>query len=255
MDPDGQWLMADRAEVVQLPAFFGTEADVAFAMAVKVVFPFLRKEFHRADQAAVVFFLQGPPQAGKLKVGVEQISLASQLRRRVTVRIGDQPVPVKAGEQPVHGRIGRKPGFQGKDMPAQISKAFLNGIESRLGPEQGKPRCPDMGRHQEAVIGVFQQDFEQIAGVKTENGAAVRFDVADGGKFCIDPGGIFEGWDIEKIMDLADLAVPFVNTADLGRQHKTELDGFRAYVRKCLGGRGFKRKKPGSAGTRFSCRC
>ena len=107
-------------------------------------------------------------------------------------------------------------------MLTKIAKAFFDRIKTRLGSKQGKPRRPDMSRHQEPFRCLFQQDFQQIPGIEPEDGTAVGGNVADGGQGRIHLLSRSKIRDIQQIMHLADLAAALIDRADLGTEHKTD---------------------------------
>ena len=74
----------------------------------------------------------------------------------MAIGIGDEGKIVKSGDTPVHVRIGGKSGFQGKDLPGQITKTLFNGVKAGFGAKQRKPRRPDMGRDEKAIGRLFQ---------------------------------------------------------------------------------------------------
>src|SRR6185369_10032827 len=129
---------------------------------------------------------------------------------------------VKTRDQPVHLRVGGKPGLQGEDVWGQVAVTIVNGVEARAGTKQGKPGCPDMGRHQESLRCLLQEDLQQVAAVEAEDRPAVRPYIADGGELRVDPFGRGKIRDVEKIMDLPDPAVTLVDAAYLGGQEEAD---------------------------------
>ena len=101
----------------ELAAALGTEAlggdrlrrlpaDAALAVAVEVVFAFLRIELDRPRETAGVALPQGGQHGWVRQLGVETGGLATQLAGRVGVGAGDEGVAVECREPAVHRRIG-----------------------------------------------------------------------------------------------------------------------------------------------------
>ena len=131
----------------------------------------------QASESGRIAGPQGLEDRGVGKLGVEQGGLARQLWRRMRVRVGNQGVAIEVGDAPVHGRVGGKPGFEREDGRRQVAKAFLHRVEAGLGAEHRKPRRPDVGRNEQglwiALRADGQDDFEQVARVQAQDGAAV----------------------------------------------------------------------------------
>ncbi len=133
----------------------------------------------------------------------------------MAVGVGDQGKAVEGRDRPVHRRIRGETGLQGKDVLAEVVETLLDGVEAGTGTEQREPRRPDVGGDEKAFRGCGEDDFKEIAGVETKDGAAVRFDIADGGETGIDPLGGRKVGDIKEIMDLAGGACALVDGAHL----------------------------------------
>ena len=84
-DPDRQLLPADGAAPLILLRFLRLQAEVAFSVAVVVVFSLLREKFHRSLQALSP--LKGPVQPLIGQIPRDQVGLPSQLRRRMGVGV------------------------------------------------------------------------------------------------------------------------------------------------------------------------
>ena len=233
--PHGQGLAADRADCPDLSGFDGLKADQAVPVAVGMVFPFFRVEFYRGGKGVGQGIFQGLAQSGKIEAGVEDIGLPAQFPGRMAIGVGDQGEAVQGRDKPVHVRVRGEPGFESKDVGAEISVAFLDGVKAGAGAEQGEPRGPDVGRNQESFRRFFQQDFEQVTGVETQDGAAVGLDVADPGQDAVDPFRRGEIRHIEQVVNLAHRAVSFVNGADLGGEQEAAGQGSRGYLRQGRG--------------------
>src|SRR5258708_20869639 len=52
---------------------------------------------------------------------------------------------------PVHRWVGRQAGFDSEDVVGEIAIAFIDGIETRLRAEGGKPWRPDMRRDEKGM--------------------------------------------------------------------------------------------------------
>ena len=205
------------------------QADAALAMAVAVVLALFRVELHRGREPLVAGRVlrgaDGLAQAEKIEAGGKEVGLAAELGGRVTVGVGDEGEAVQGRDEPVHLRVRGEAGLQGEDLVAQIAETLLDGVEPGLGAEQGKPRGPDVGRNEEPLRRLVEQNFEQVAGIQPEDGPAVRGDVAERGELGVDPARTVEVGQVEQVVDLAHPAAALVDGADLGREDKTDVRG------------------------------
>src|SRR3989339_904908 len=92
-----------------------------------------------------------------------------------------------------------------------------------------------MGRHQKTVSCLFEEDLQQVAGIQTQDGPAVRFDVADRGQFGVETFNRLKIRGKEQIVDLADLAVALVDVADLGGKYEADWNRRRRNSRQGRG--------------------
>jgi hypothetical protein len=67
------------------------------------------------------------------------------------IGIGGEAIAVEERDPPVHCRVGGQAGFDGEDVVGEIAIAFIDGIETRLRAEGGKPRRPDMRRDEKGM--------------------------------------------------------------------------------------------------------
>ena len=89
------------------------------------------------------------------------------------IGVGGEAIAVEGRDPPVHRRVGRQAGFDGEDVVGEIAIAFIDGIETRLRAEGGKPRRPDMRRDEKGMRPGFQRDLQQVAGVETQDGPPI----------------------------------------------------------------------------------
>ncbi len=133
-------------------------------------------------------------------------------------------------------------------MGGKVAEAFLDGVKTGFGAEQGKPWGPDVGRHEKAVRHFFKLDLQQVAGIETEDGAAVGLDVADGGEPAVDPLRAREIRGKEDVVDLAHPIMPLVDGADFRGEEKADRDRLGGDAGQGRGG--FLVTKPEQAGFR-----
>ena len=226
---DGQRPAAVRAEAAVFAGPGRLQADAALAMAVAVVLALFRVELHRGREPLVAGRVlrgaDGLAQAEKIEAGGKEVGLAAELGGRVTVGVGDEGEAVQGRDEPVHLRVRGEAGLQGEDLVAQIAETLLDGVEPGLGAEQGKPRGPDVGRNEEPLRRLVEQNFEQVAGIQPEDGPAVRGDVAERGELGVETAHRIEIRQVEQVVDLAHPAAALVDGADLGREDKTDVRG------------------------------
>ena len=184
-----------------------------------MILAFFGKELDGAQESAT-WVLKAVAHGIEIKVSVKDIGLPAQFSGRVAIGVGDQREPVQGRYQPVHVRVGGQTGLQGKDMGGEIVKTILNAVKARLGTEHGEPRGPDMGRHQETLRRLFQEDLQQVAGIKPQDRPAVGMDIADTGQLGVDPGRSLKIGHEQQVMHLAHLAVPLVDGTDLSGEHE-----------------------------------
>jgi len=149
--PHGELAAAVGAATVQLAGPLRLEAQPALAVAVKVVFALLGVELDGAEKSATA--TQGSEHGAVGRLDVQQVGLAAELGRRVGVGAGDQGESIQTAHAPVHWRVRRQPGLGGEDVTSEVTEALLDRVESRLGAEHRKPRCPDMCRYKKYIFG------------------------------------------------------------------------------------------------------
>ena len=105
-------------------------------------------------------------------------------------------------------------------MRGQIAVAGVNGVKARLGAQGGKPRRPDMGRHQIGTRARLQGDFQEMAGIQPQDRSAIGFQVTDFGQAVNQPVDGLKIRAVNQVMDFARFVALFVNRRDLDRQHE-----------------------------------
>jgi hypothetical protein len=88
-------------------------------------------------------------------------------------------------------------------MGRQVAETLLDAVEAGSGAEQGEPGGPDVGRHQETIRRLLQQDLQEIMAVQPQDRAAVGLDVADTRQGGVQPLGGGEIGHVEQGVDFA----------------------------------------------------
>ena len=192
-------------------------------MPVEVVLALLRIEFDRAGEAGRVTGFECGNHRRVRQLRVKTGRLPPELGRRVGIRIGDHGVAVQCRQPTVHRRIRRQPRFHGKDVGQQILEALFQAVESGAGSEHGEMGGPDMCRNEQHLGTGLEADVEQIPAVESEDGTAVRLQVADGAEAAIELVDGREGRQADHIMHLPGAPVLLVDGADLDAQQETDL--------------------------------
>ena len=136
------------------------------------------------------------------------------------VRVGDQRVPIQPTNAPAHGRVGGEASLQREDVGRQIIETLLHRIKARLGAEDGKPGCPDVGRDEIALRIGLQHNFQQITRIQPQDRAAIRANVTDAFQPCLQPFQRGKGGHKDQVVDFANGVVFLVDVADLTTQQK-----------------------------------
>ena len=242
---DGHLFATDRAAPGMGPGDRWLPADPAAAMAVDVVFAFFGEEFHRALKGRRVAAVQRRKQCVVAQRTGQQRRLTAEFLGRMRVRAGDQRVAVEAGDAPVHRRVRGEPGLKGKDVRCQIAETGFDRVKPRHRAKQRKPRCPDMRRDQVAAFVDFQGGLKQVARVEPQDRAAIRADIADAFEAGLQTPHRIEVRGKQQVVDLAGLAMSFVDVADLTAEQKAHLPptGWRHLVGDRSGKLGAQTKK------------
>ncbi|AUX22690.1 uncharacterized protein SOCEGT47_031960 [Sorangium cellulosum] len=214
--PDRDRVPAHGAGEGARPRLRRREHDIAFAVAVEVVFPLFREELHGAAEA--LSGLQGAPDREVIERRVEGRGLAAELAGRVRVRAGDEPVAIEPGDAPVHRGIGREPRLDREDVRREIAIALLDRVEAGLGAQHREPGGPDVRRHEVGALARLQHDLEQVARVEPQDRPPVGAQVADLRERADDAIGGLEVGRIEEMMDLPRPVSLLVDRGDLHRQ-------------------------------------
>ena len=80
-----------------------------------------------------------------------------------------------------------------------------------------------MCRNKEDALGTVEGDFQQVAGVESQNGSAVGGDIAYLGQSALNLFRRFKIGGKDQVVHFTQPPVFFIDIADLGRQHKTRL--------------------------------
>jgi len=75
-------------------------------------------------------------------------------------------------------------------------------------------------RHQIAAFACFERDFEQVAGVQSEDGSAVGAQVADTAERLVNPLGLFQIRRVDEVVDFPDAVALLVDRGDFHLQHE-----------------------------------
>ena len=218
---DGDRLAADRAESRTRRRLPGFQANLAGAVAVQMILALLRKEFQGPGQS-----LAGAQGGYNLRVtqpGLEHGRLTGQVGRGVGVGGGDQMEAVQGRDPPVHGRIRAEARLSGVDVAAQILEALNQIVEARLGAQDREPGRPDVGRDQLGQGVGGQNQLQDVLGVQTQNGPAVRGQVAAGRQGRAEPLGRLKRGHQDDDVDFAHPLVLFVNTGDFSAEQEADL--------------------------------
>ena len=223
--PDGYFLSAHRASVSIPGSLPGTDAQAAFPVPVKMIFPLLRKKLNGTCQS--LSQLYGICQSPIGQFHIQQTGFPSQFCRGMGIGIGYQAETVQRPHAPVHGRIGRKPCLQGMNMGCQIFKALFHGIKSRKSAKHGKMGRPDMGRHINSIRAGLQHDFQQIPAGNPQNGPPIGMNVP----YQLQPPchcpGRLQPRQNQQAVHLSHPVSLFVDGTDLPRDHKPGIRGRR----------------------------
>ena len=218
---DGDRLAADRAESRTRRRLPGFQANLAGAVAVQMILALLRKEFQGPGQS-----LAGAQGGYNLRVtqpGLEHGRLTGQVGRGVGVGGGDQMEAVQGRDPPVHGRIRAEARLSGVDVAAQILEALNQIVEARLGAQDREPGRPDVGRDQLGQGVGGQNQLQDVLGVQTQNGPAVRGQVAAGRQGRAEPLGRLKRGHQDDDVDFAHPLVLFVNTGDFAAEQEADF--------------------------------
>ena len=218
--PHRQRPPALRADAARRQGLRRLPADIALAVPVVVVFALLRIELQGAGETLRIARPERLVDPPVRQLRVETGRLASQLLRRVRVRVRDNGEIVQARQPPVHRRIGRQSRLHREDVGQQILVALLQTVEPRTGPQHREVRCPDVRRNEQHLRAHLQTDLEQVAAVQPQNRPAVRLYVADRRQPPVQPFGRLEVRQNDHIVHLARLVVLLVDRTDLHRQHE-----------------------------------
>ena len=218
---DGNLLSAHRALAAIFGCFRRTDAQPAFPVPVKMVFPFLREKFYGSCQSFSLLYCPCQPFIGQLYV--EEIRLPPQLCRGMGIRIRNQMKTIQCAHPPVHGRVGRKPRLQGMNMRRQILKAFFDGVKARKSSEEGEMGRPDMGRHINSLWAGFQHNLKQITAGNPKDRPSVGMNVADQIKPPCQGLRFLQSGQEQKAVYLSHPLSLFVDGADFPGHYKTWL--------------------------------
>src|SRR3990167_2224764 len=107
-DADGDRLSADRAEPLAPLSLGRAPPDAAFAVAIVVVFSLCGKKLDREEKLLWIMAFEAVDKIFISGLAVEDVCLARDLARRVSIGIGDQRDSVEGGKTPVHRRVRRE---------------------------------------------------------------------------------------------------------------------------------------------------
>ena len=188
-------------------------------MAIQMILAFVREKFQGAQEA--IFGFNGRSQGRIREVDIQQICFPADFLGRVGVGVGDQDIAIQAAQPPIHGGIGGQTGLQGINVADQILITLLQAIKAAFGAQDGKPGSPDMGRDDQGVGIGFQDHFEDMFGIQTEDGAAVGSHISQGPQASGELFGGFKGGQEHQGMHLPGQAVFFVDAADFAGDDET----------------------------------
>ena len=174
-----------------------------------MILAFFREELYGSVKPPAC--LDSPGQSFIGHGAVQEICLSSQFCRRMSIRIGDQLIPVESGYPPVHRRIRGQSRLHGMDIGRQILKTFLYCIKAGKRAEERKMRRPDMCGDIHCGRAQLQYNFQQITTVQSQNRAPVRMNVSDLFQLHRYPFRIFQARKQNKAVHLSHLIIFLIN--------------------------------------------
>ena len=213
-DAEDEWFATDWAEVIKLSRLLRFQADIAGAMAVKVIFSFFREQVEGAAECGWGLCFQGLAYSQVARVAMEDGGVAAQVGRRMGVGIRDQGQAVEAADQAIHGNVRRQSGFGSKDFIGQVAETFCHGVKAGFGAEHGEPRRPNMSGNQPGVGRSVQDDIKQVSAVESKYGPPVCLEIADFSEGGVDGVNSIEVRREDQGVDFSGCSIALVNAAD-----------------------------------------